>query len=339
MVHAISFTKYLLLSVSLICHPSISQAQVFTGFTLIQTPGTSLGPVPATINLANVGTSLSINAEAAAGTNIAKVVMWFDGKLAATEYVTPYALGGNTDDVYRAYTPLSTIGTHTLVAEAYNAQNGSLGRKSITFNVVKSTSPVPQATPIRAPAPVPQAAPIRAPVVPVRSPVAAPTTQPAFNIIGEVRKWHKVTVAFTGPFARETDAKNPFMDYRLDVVFRHAVSGKQFQVPGHFAADGNAAETSASSGDQWHCHFAPDETGVWTFVASFVTGTDIAVSTAAGTPTSFHGETGTFTIQNTNKTGRDHRGKGRLEYVGQHHLQFQETGEWFLKAGPDRYER
>jgi hypothetical protein len=27
-----------------------------------------------------------------------------------------------------------------------------------------------------------------------------------------------------------------------------------------------------------------------------------------------------------------------LQYVGQHHLQFAETGEWFLKAGVDRYD-
>jgi hypothetical protein len=33
--------------------------------------------------------------------------------------------------------------------------------------------------------------------------------------------------------------------------------------------------------------------------------------------------------------GRDHRGKGRLQYVGEHHLRFAETGEWFLKAGAD----
>ena len=36
----------------------------------------------------------------------------------------------------------------------------------------------------------------------------------------------------------------------------------------------------------------------------------------------------------TDKTGRDHRGKGRLRYVGRHHLQFA-NGEYFLKAGAD----
>ena len=95
------------------------------------------------------------------------------------------------------------------------------------------------------------------------------------------------------------------------MIFSHVLSGKTYTVPGFFATDGNAAETSATSGDQWYCHFAPDETGAWTFVNSFVSGKDVAVSTTSGEPTSFHGQTGMFTIENSNKTGRDHRGKGR----------------------------
>jgi hypothetical protein len=45
--------------------------------------------------------------------------------------------------------------------------------------------------------------------------------------------------------------------------------------------------------------------------------------------------TGSFNVKPTNKIGRDHRGKGRLNYVGKHHYQFAEKGEWFLKAGVD----
>lgn len=357
MVKILSFTKHILPVCALSFHlaVSVSHAQVLTGFSLIRPPGTSLGPLPGTINLADVGQSLNIKAETS-GATIDKVVFWFDGKLVSTERVAPYALGGDTNEKYYSFTPLTTTGTHTIVAEAYNARSESIGKKSSTFTVVKSTSPTPptpRSIPISAPAPTPKSTPIAVPVptpksvpisvpaptrpVPVVSPVSVPTDQ-SFQIIGELRKWHKVTLAFTGPFARETDTTNPFMDYRFDVVFSHALSGKRYKVPGYFAADGNAAETSASSGDQWYCHFAPDETGAWTFAASFVTGQDAAVSPTSGVPTSFHGQTGSFTIQNSNKTGRDHRGKGRLDYVGQHHMQFQETGEWFLKAGPDRYE-
>jgi hypothetical protein len=125
------------------------------------------------------------------------------------------------------------------------------------------------------------------------------------------------------------------MDYRLDVTFRHESSNKNYSnVPGFFAADGNAAETSATAGNQWHCHFVPDEVGLWTYSVVFVTGTNVSVN-GGGTPTSFHGVTGNFSILPSDKTGRDHRGKGRLQYVGEHHLKFAD-GEWFLKAGVDR---
>jgi Domain of unknown function (DUF5060) len=124
------------------------------------------------------------------------------------------------------------------------------------------------------------------------------------------------------------------MDYRLDVTFTHAQTMKQYIVPGFFAADGDAAETSASSGDQWHCHFSPDNTGLWTYEASFLTGKDVAVN-GDGAHANFHGDKGSFLVLSSDKTGRDHRGKGRLRYVGANHLQFAE-GEWFLKAGADR---
>jgi hypothetical protein len=155
-------------------------------------------------------------------------------------------------------------------------------------------------------------------------------------ITGELRKWHKITLAFTGPLASETNPTiNPFMDYRLDVTFTHRSTQNQYFVPGYFAADGDAAESSAVSGNQWHCHFAPDAVGIWDYEASFVTGKNVAVN-SGGTPVSFHGATGSFSVLASNKTGRDLRGKGRLQYVGQHHLRFAE-GEYFLKAGADRY--
>jgi hypothetical protein len=39
-------------------------------------------------------------------------------------------------------------------------------------------------------------------------------------------------------------------------------------------------------------------------------------------------------VAETDKTGRDHRGKGRLRYMNKHHLQFAD-GTWFMKAGAD----
>ena len=153
---------------------------------------------------------------------------------------------------------------------------------------------------------------------------------------GELKKWHKVTLTFTGPDTSETATPNPFTDFRLNVTF---VNGSSiYTVPGYFAADGDAANSSASSGDKWRVHFAPDKTGVWNYVVSLRSGSNVAGSAdpMAGTAvTPMDGLTGSFTIAATDKSGRDHRGKGRLQYVGKRYLKFAETGEYFLKQGAD----
>jgi hypothetical protein len=160
----------------------------------------------------------------------------------------------------------------------------------------------------------------------------------AAGIYGELKKWHKATIIFEGPETSETSATNPFLNYRLNVTFSHAGSGKSYVVPGYYAADGNAAETSAGSGNKWAVHFAPDEVGEWTYAASFRTGANVAVdaSPTAGASAGFcDGATDSFTIAASDKTGRDHRGKGRLKYVGEHYLRFADSGEYFIKQGAD----
>jgi len=154
---------------------------------------------------------------------------------------------------------------------------------------------------------------------------------------GELRTWHDVTVTFAGPATSETATPNPFTDYRLEVTFV-SPSGRQLLVPGYYAADGDAADTGASAGDRWRVHLAPDEVGRWTYVASFRTGSNVAVSDdpdAGSSAGYFDGATGAFDVEATDKTGRDFRGKGRLEYVGEHYLRFAASGEHFLKCGAD----
>ena len=156
----------------------------------------------------------------------------------------------------------------------------------------------------------------------------------AAEVTGEMKRWHTVTVTFTGPVASETGSPNPFRDYRLDVAFTHEGSGTCYVVPGYFAADGNAANSGATAGNRWRAHFSPDATGAWTYVASFRTGTDVAVALGdAGVPTAFDGERGSFTVGETDKSGADFRGKGRLQEVGQHYLQHLGSKEYFVKAG------
>jgi len=161
-------------------------------------------------------------------------------------------------------------------------------------------------------------------------------SQSSGAVDGELKKWHPITITFDGPEVGETDAYNPFMGYRLNVTFRHESGQAAYTVPGYFAADGNAAESSATSGNKWRVHFTPSRTGQWTYTVSFRQGEDIAVnlSSTAGESVAFDGVTGSISISDTDKSGRDHRGKGILRYVGENFLRF-ENGEWFMKGGAD----
>ena len=168
-------------------------------------------------------------------------------------------------------------------------------------------------------------------------------TEEVALVTGELKKWHNITLTYAGPYTGEEADPNPFRDYRLTVTFTNA--NRQVVVPGYYAADGDAANTSAACRNKWRVHFVPDEQGQWSYTASFRTGPDIAISSdpAAGAPTAFDGAKGAFAVGPTDKTGRDNRGKGLLKYVGKpagawagkRYLQFAGTGEYFLKGGAD----
>ena len=171
----------------------------------------------------------------------------------------------------------------------------------------------------------------------------APLVQPrrpdgtgAITITGELRQWHKVTLVLDGPFAAESDnAPNPFTDLAFNVAFTHESGTPRYVVPGYFAADGDAANSSATSGTKWVAHLSPDKTGVWNYAVSFRKGKHAALDGGGAAVQPFDGVKGRFTIAPTEKTGRDFRSKGRLQYVGKHHLQFAGSKEYFLKAGAD----
>ena len=96
------------------------------------------------------------------------------------------------------------------------------------------------------------------------------------RIAGELKQWHTVTLTFDGPETSEQDPINPFLDYRLDVTFSNG--NEEIVIPGFYAADGNAGETSADKGNKWAVRFAPNKTGKWTYKTSFVKGKNIAVA-------------------------------------------------------------
>jgi Domain of unknown function (DUF5060)/Putative collagen-binding domain of a collagenase len=156
------------------------------------------------------------------------------------------------------------------------------------------------------------------------------------SITGELKQWHKVNLTLDGPFAHERDTQpNAFKDHAFNVRFTHESGEPSYQVPGYFAADGDASESSSESGIKWRAHLSPDKAGTWTYTVSFKTGEDSAISHTGVSLAPFDGITGKFLIAPADKSGRDFRAHGRLQYVGKHHLQFAGTKDYFIKAGPD----
>ena len=144
--------------------------------------------------------------------------------------------------------------------------------------------------------------------------------------------WYPVTITFDGPQADESSST--FRDYRMDVTFTH--DERSFTVPGYFAADGNAANTSASVGNKWQVKFTPDTPGEWSYSVSFLQGKDIAVMIEPeGIPYgNLHGVKGIFPVKGMDPDAPGFYSKGMLKYIGEHYLQHQGTGEYFVKAGP-----
>jgi hypothetical protein len=153
------------------------------------------------------------------------------------------------------------------------------------------------------------------------------------QVTGELKQWHDVVLTFDGPPASETAEPNPFLYYRLNVTFTKGA--KTLLVPGYFAADGNAAQTSAVAGNKWRVHFVPDEPGEWLYKVSFRAGKEVAVDTnpASGKALPPDGMTGKLTIGKSDKTGRDHRAQGMLVYTGQHYAQYAGSKKYFIQVG------
>ncbi|MEM0964587.1 MAG: DUF5060 domain-containing protein [Verrucomicrobiota bacterium] len=159
------------------------------------------------------------------------------------------------------------------------------------------------------------------------------------NIQGDPIVWHKITLELIGPQTSEQATTNPFTDLRFDVTFSHPESGTSYVVPGFFAADGDAANSSATSGNKWHAYLRPNHPGTWNYTVSFRQGSDVATSTSPNPGTAlapYDGLNGSLEISAINPTqAPDLRSKGRLRYVDKHHLQFEGSGTYFLKFGPD----
>lgn len=146
------------------------------------------------------------------------------------------------------------------------------------------------------------------------------------------KQWHTLTLPFKGPETSELDENNPFLNYRLTVEFQHAKSSQVIR--GFYAADGDAATTSAKSGNVWQARFTPDKTGQWSYKATLRVGKKIALSSdpLAGVVVDITNAEGDFLVIPSDKEGEDFRSKGRLE-VDRGYFKFRGTEDYWLKVG------
>ena len=259
-----------------------------------------------------------------------------EGMIVRTENVAPYFLGGNSNGNANEVNSFQIIGSYMLLVTVYGT-GAILEEQVFTIHVVDSSIPDGGGT-----------------LSPTETPLSlydvANYTYNSFNgsINGELKKWHRISIGFAGPITSETNGiMNPFTDYRLDVMFTHDLQNKSYRVPGFYACNGDAANSGATSGNIWLVHFRPDEVGTWAYRTSFLEGVNVSFYNTAELATAietglvvsasfFDGASGSFEIGSSDKEGRDFRRKGRLHFSPEyHHLQFMESGKFYIKAGAD----
>lgn len=157
----------------------------------------------------------------------------------------------------------------------------------------------------------------------------------AISVTGELKQWHKITLSLNGPESSEMAELNPFLDYKLEVRFTHG--NLSYSVPGYFAADGNAGETSAREGRVWKVHFRPDLPGTWTYRVSFLSGKNLAVldTDEEGEPVGPDGMEGSLEIGESDKNVPDFRALGRIINGGKGYFRFQGSEGLWIKNGAD----
>ena len=151
------------------------------------------------------------------------------------------------------------------------------------------------------------------------------------NITGNFKAYQKLTFSWEGP--ELTEDKSTFLNYRMEMSFTDP-DGQQILVPGYFAADGNAGETGAETGKIWRAHLLPLKAGEWEYEVRFLEGENIAIATDNSTASSlaFDKQKGSFTVLPEDRFQPGFLGKGKLQYIGEHFLQFS-NGDYFFKMG------
>ncbi|MFK7932570.1 MAG: DUF5060 domain-containing protein [Saprospiraceae bacterium] len=152
------------------------------------------------------------------------------------------------------------------------------------------------------------------------------------DAIQQIPLWHTLTLSFSGTTTSESSQDNPFLNYRLLVDF--CQNGNCQTIRGFYAADGNAAETSADSGSVWQVRFTPDRVGEWTYRAQLRKGNQLALNEdlEAGNLIEITNAAGSFSVTATDKQGDDFRAKGRL-VAAEGYFKFADSDQYFLKVG------
>ena len=155
------------------------------------------------------------------------------------------------------------------------------------------------------------------------------------SVKGEMMQWHKITLWIRGPVTSEFAEENPFLDYRLEVTFSQGE--RSFLVPGFFAADGDAGNTSAREGNIWKVYFRPDEPGKWQYRISFLKGKNLAVldGNVAAEPVEGNGLEGSLEILVSDKYEPDFRAVGRIVNGGRGYFRTRGSDELWIKNGAD----
>ena len=305
---------------------SSAGAQAVTSFTLVNADTDSdIGPLEDgdTVDLAALPTQ-NLNVRANTSGPVGSVVFGYDGDgTFQTESVAPYALNGDINGDYNAWTP--AVGDRALEATPY-AQSGGSGSAgsalAITFTVVDGGGDGGDGGDGGGDE--------------GSGDVTLAGVTNSGGSTGQLYQYRPVTLTLDGPQASEGGSPNPFLDYRFDVTFT-APGGEQLTVPGYFAADGNAANSGATSGTTWRAHLTPSETGTWTYAVSFRQGNDVAVSANASAGSAvgpYNGLSGSFSVGAAPGSSPGNYARGLLRYVGERYLSF-DSGERFLKGGAD----
>ncbi|RYG38561.1 MAG: DUF5060 domain-containing protein [Burkholderiales bacterium] len=166
-------------------------------------------------------------------------------------------------------------------------------------------------------------------VLALGTPVAANAEITARNAGGI---YDPVTLDVEGPALDQAAGPNPFADYRLDVTF--SLAGRDYTVPGYFAACADAADRGCTSGKLWRVHFVPMEAGEWTYRVSFRSGADVVASGGHGEAVvGVDGTTGSFKVSATPRNNV--RARGLLQYREAQYYRWSGNSRPFFKLGVD----